>query len=385
MSTLEEFLGIEPEGVNMVTFPTLYKRTTTGKIQIWFVEVEGDRYRTTSGQIDGKKVTTEWTVAKPKNTGKANATTGAQQAVAEVNAMYEKQRKRDYRDSIDQVDQIERFKPMLADKWGDRKHKVTETYVHMQPKLDGIRCIAKADGLWTRNGERIHGAPHIHEQLQPLFNKIPDLILDGELYNHEFKDDFNAIVSCVKKTKPTEEDLKLSAERIQYWVYDMPSDKNFGERNKIMQNIVDIGLAGEADNAIVITSTAEVHKDDIDKHAAIYIEAGFEGAMVRLPGKYENKRSKTLLKWKEFQDEEFPIVDIQEGDGNRAGMAARVVLSLPDGRTFSAGLIGNVDYCKQLLLNKDKHIGEMGTVVFQHYTPDGVPRFPKFKTIRDYE
>jgi DNA ligase-1 len=367
----------------MTVFPTLYKRTTTGKVQIWFVEVDGDRYRTTSGQQDGKKVTTEWTIAKPKNEGKANATTGPMQAVAEVNAMYEKQYKRDYRNSVEEIDSIERFKPMLADKWGDRKDKITVNYVHMQPKLDGIRCIAKLDGLWTRNGERIHGAPHIYEQLMPLFDKMPDLILDGELYNHDFKDDFNAIVSCVKKTKPTEEDLKLSEERIQYWVYDMPSDTHFGERNKTMQNIIDFGL--EAKNSIVIVQTAEVHKDDVDKTAAIYIEAGYEGAMVRLPGKYENKRSKTLLKWKEFQDEEFPIVDIQEGDGNRAGMAARVILSLPDGRTFAAGLIGNVDYCKKVLADKDKHIGKSGTVVFQHYTPDGVPRFPKFKTIRDYE
>lgn len=369
----------------MNTFPTLYKRTTTGKVQIWFVEVDGDRYRTTSGQQDGKKVTTEWTVAKPKNTGKANATTGEQQAIAEVNAMYEKQRKRDYRNSVEDIDSIERFKPMLADKWGDRKDKITVNLLHIQPKLDGIRCIAKLDGLWTRNGERIHGAPHIYEQLMPLFDMKPDLILDGELYNHDFKDDFNAIVSCVKKLKPTEEDLKLSAERIQYWVYDMPSDDHFGVRNKNMQNIIDFGLPSDPDNSIVIVSTNEIHIDEVDHFAAMYIEAGYEGAMVRLPGKYENKRSKTLLKWKEFQDEEFRIVDIVEGDGNRAGMAGRVVLALRDNRTFSAGLIGNVEYCKRILKDKDKYIGQMGTVVFQHYTPDGVPRFPKFKTIRDYE
>ena len=369
----------------MQTFETLYKRTSTGAVQIWFMEVDGDKYRSTSGQIDGKKTTTEWTVAKPKNEGRANATTAEQQAIAEVEAEYKKKLKRDYHKQLGSIDTQMRFKPMLADKWGDRKAKVTETYVHMQPKLDGIRCIAKKDGLWTRNGERIMGAPHIHEQLQPLFNKMPDLILDGELYNHEFKDDFNAIVSCVKKTKPTEEDLKLSAERIQYWVYDMPDENHFAVRNKVMQDIIDIGLTGEADNSIVIVQTAEVHKDDVDSTAAIYIEAGFEGAMVRLPGKYENKRSKTLLKWKEFQDEEFPIVDIQEGDGNRSGMAARVIVSLPDGRNFSSGIIGNVDYCKQLLADKDKHIGKLATIVFQHYTPDGVPRFPKFKSVRDYE
>lgn len=114
----------------------------------------------------------------------------------------------------------------------------------------------------------------------------------------------------------------------------------------------------------------------------MFIEAGYEGAMIRTTGKYENKRSNTLIKWKEFQDEEFDIVDIQEGDGNRSGMAARVVMRLSDGRTFSAGLIGNVDYCRQLLQERDEHVGKLGTVVFQNYTPDGVPRFPKFKSVR---
>lgn len=369
----------------METFQTLYKRTAIGAVQIWFMEIDGCRYRSISGQIDGKKVTTEWTTAKPKNEGRTNATTAEEQAVAEVNAEYKKKLKRDYHKSLDAIDTQMRFKPMLADKWGDRKAKVTDDYVHMQPKLDGIRCIAKADGLWTRNGECILGAPHIHEQLKPLFDKMPDLIIDGELYNHEYKDDFNAIVSCVKKTKPTEDDLKLSAERIQYWIYDMPSDAPFSERHKIVQNIIDIGLVGVTRNSIVIVPTDYVHKDDVDSTAAIYIEAGYEGAMIRLPGKYENKRSKTLLKWKEFQDEEFPIVDIQEGDGNRSGMAARVVLALPDGRHFSSGIIGNVEYCKRLLAEKDNVIGKMATIVFQHYTPDGVPRFPKFKAVRDYE
>lgn len=365
----------------MQTYPTLYKRTSTGKVQIWFMEVDGDRYRSTSGQQDGKKTTTEWTVAKPKNVGKVNATTGEQQAVAEVEAEYEKKLARDYHRTPDAVDTQMRFKPMLATKWNDRKDKVVGQ-VHIQPKLDGIRCIAKADGLWTREGKPIYGAPHIHEQLQPIFSRYPDIIIDGELYNHDLKDDFNQIVSAVKKQKPTEEDLAVSREKLQYWVYDLPShDGTFGDRNKILQNVIDIGLF-EADNNIVIVQTVEVHKEDVDKTASIYIEAGFEGAMIRLPGKYENKRSNTLIKWKEFQDEEFPIVDIQEGEGNRTGMAARVVLSLPDGRTFSAGMIGNVEYCKQLLAEKDEHIGKAGTVVFQNYTPDGVPRFPKFKGVR---
>jgi DNA ligase-1 len=367
----------------MTVFPTLYKRTSAGKVQIWFAEVDGDSYRTTSGQQDGKKTTTEWTVAKPKNEGRANATTAEQQATLEVEAEYEKKLARDYHMSLDRIDEAMRFKPMLASKWADRKDKVSGR-VFMQPKLDGMRCIAKADGLWSREGKPIHGAPHIFELLKPIFDKYPDTIIDGELYNHDLKDDFNQIVSAAKKQKPSEEDLAVSREKLQYWVYDLPSHSaDFGQRTRVLQNMIDIDL--DVKNSIVITPTLDTFAEDVDKIAAEYIEAGYEGAMVRTEGKYENKRSNTLIKWKEFQDEEFTIVDIQEGDGNRAGMAARVVLALGEDRTFSAGLIGNVAYCKQLLADKDEHIGKKGTVVFQNYTPDRIPRFPKFKTVRDYE
>lgn len=379
----------------MTVFPTLYKRTSAGKVQIWFAEVDGDSYRTTSGQQDGKKTTTEWTVAKPKNEGRANATTAEQQATLEVEAEYEKKLARDYHMSLDRIDEAMRFKPMLASKWADRKDKVSGQ-VFMQPKLDGMRCIAKADGLWSREGKPIHGAPHIFELLKPIFDKYPDTIIDGELYNHNLKDDFNQIVSAAKKQKPSEEDLAVSREKLQYWVYDLPSrndalteralrDETFGERIRVLNNMIKNRHEFFPSPHIIITPTIIIFAEDVDEHAAEYIEAGFEGAMVRTEGKYENKRSNTLIKWKEFQDEEFIIVDIQEGDGNRAGMAARVVLALGEDRTFSAGLIGNVAYCKQLLADKDAHIGKKGTVVFQNYTPDGVPRFPKFKTVRDYE
>lgn len=369
----------------MTIFPTLYKRTSAGKVQIWFAVVDGDRYRTTSGQQDGKLTTTEWTIAKPKNEGRANATTAEQQATLEVEAEYEKKLARDYHMSLDRIDEAMRFKPMLASKWKDRKDKVSGR-VFVQPKLDGMRCIAKADGLWSREGKPIYGAPHIFELLKPIFDQYPDTIFDGELYNHDLKDDFNQIVSAAKKQKPTEEDLTVSREKLQYWVYDLPSHiDTFGERTRILQNMINNRTALLQSPSIVITPTCYIMAEEVDSLAAEYIEAGYEGAMVRTEGKYENKRSNTLIKWKEFQDEEFWIVDIQEGDGNRAGMAARVVLSLGEGRTFSAGLIGNVEYCKELLRNRTKYIGNKGTVVFQNYTPDGVPRFPKFKTVRDYE
>ena len=372
----------------MITRETLYKRTSTGKIQIWFAEIDGNKFRTTSGQLDGKKTTSEWTITEAKNVGRANEKTAEEQAIAEVDSMYTKQRKKDYRDSIEDVDSIERFKPMLATKWQDLKNKIKETHVYAQPKLDGMRCIAMKSGLYTRNGEKIVSVPHVMEALKEAFQHNPHLILDGELYNHDLKDDFNKIVSCAKKLKPTEKDLQVSRQYIEYWVYDIHDPKNWSEGVdfEVRHPLLRIIHEHFTDNSIVrLTPTERIHIDDVDEHAAQCIENGYEGAMIRTKGPYQNKRSKFLIKWKEMMDEEFEIVDIQEGVGNRTGVAGRVILKLSDGREFASGPIGNFDYCERLLKEKDKYIGKKGTVVFQNYTPDGIPRFPKFKTVRDYE
>jgi DNA ligase-1 len=361
--------------------PTLYKRTSTGKVQTWFAEVDGDRYRTTSGQLDGKKTTAAWTVCEAKNVGRSNELSAEQQAIAEVDAMYEHKLARDYHTTPDNVDVQMRFKPMLAHKWKDRATKIAASHVYIQPKLDGMRCIVNKDGMWSREGKPIVAAPHVLESLAPYFYASPDLVLDGELYNHDLKDDFNSIISACKKQNPTAEHFETSKQLVEYWVYDMPSHPgNFSARFNHLES-----LLATADDAIVLVSTTEVPFTDVDDRAVQAISDGYEGLMVRLDGKYENKRSNNLIKWKEMQDAEFEIVEIEQGVGNRAGMAARVILQLRPGKTFSAGVIGNFDYCKQLLADKALHIGKKGTVVFQNLTPDGIPRFGKFKCVRDYE
>jgi DNA ligase-1 len=242
-----------------------------------------------------------------------------------------------------------------------------------------MRCIAKADGLWSREGKPILGVPHINECLTKLFEDNPDLILDGELYNHAFKDDFNSIISACKKQTPTEEEKARARDVIQYHVYDVPSEGKFADRIDYLQT-----LPFDSEHLHKV-ETLMINIDHVDEFAASFIEDGYEGAMVRLNDLYENKRSKSLIKWKEMTDEEFPIVEVLEGEGGRAGIAASVVCGLGDGSTFRAGIIGNVDFCREMLSEKDRYIGKLATIVFQNYTPDGKPRFAKFKAVRDYE
>lgn len=362
-----------------MNYEKLYKRTATGAIQVWWQERVGGRYRTHSGQKDGQIVTSEWTTAKPKNVGRSNETTPEQQAEAEVESNYTLKKKGGYNTTVDAAKASERFSPMLAKVYGDYKDDVdralAEGTVLVQPKLDGIRCIATAAGLWSRQGNPIIAVPHVHEALRPAFRKDSNAIFDGELYNHELKADFPRLVSLIKKQKPTSEDLAESARMIEYWVYDSPRDVVTSTRIAL---VYDVATAIGRPLVPVPTHTVD-GQARLDELHGQHLSDGFEGTMIRLEGPYETKRSKLLLKHKEFQDKEFQVLDIVEGEGNRSGMAGYAVLQLNDDDTFRANIKGEREYLREVLANRKSYIGRAATVEYFHLTPDGVPRFPRVK------
>lgn len=369
------------------SFRTLYKRAVNGKINEWTIEVNGHCYRTVSGYTDGLKTTTEWTCCDGKNVGKKNGTTPEQQAEKEAKAEWDKRRERGYFVDINDVDKSTIFKPMLANKWEDRMDKIKYP-LHSQPKLDGIRCIVKSDGMWTRTGKPIISAPHIFEALKPYFEQNPDLIFDGELYADKYANDFNAIVSLVKKTKPTAQDLKDSAKVIEYHIYDLPShDGTFVER---YYELCKMELYTRTLCCVVVETRVVKNADEVQKYYEEYVESGYEGQMLRLDTPYENKRSNSLLKHKSFIDEEYTIIGVEEGGGNLTGMVGALVFqSKSDSSRFTASVNGGWDYLKQLWREFGKNpknlIGKEATIKYFNITPDGKPRFPKVVAIRDYE
>lgn len=360
---------------------TLYSRATTGKVLEWTIEVESNKYRTISGYLDGVKTTSEWTICEPKNVGRANATTAELQAINEATAIHRKKMEKGAFENINDIDTPIYFEPMLANKWEDYKDKVTFP-VFSQPKLDGIRCIVKQDGMWTRNGKAIISAPHIFECLKPLFEINPTLIFDGELYADKFSNDFNAICSLVKKTKPTTQDILESKEKIQYHIYDLPSynavfSARYQHLYKMLKNYND---------AIVVVKTDQLdNMNDVSAYYEDYVMSGYEGQMIRLDKEYENKRSKSLLKHKSFIDEEYIILDIEEGNGNKAGMIGSFVFKNKDGKQFNASPKFNWEICQQMWNDKESLIGKQATVKYFNLTPDNIPRFPYVIAIRDYE
>ena len=368
----------------MTKLPTLYSRISSGAVQAWTIEIDADQglYRASYGQLEGKIVTTEWTNVVATNVGRANERDLAAQAQFQAQAIWKKKKDSGYFESIEDIDQPTFIEPMLAKKWEDLEKKVSFP-LFCQPKLDGMRAVISRHGAFTRNGKPWLTIPHILADLAPIFEQYPDLVLDGELYCHGLHDDFNKISSLIKKTKPTLADIIESSEIIEFWWYDIAdSTRSFKERTELISEIYDQLNLNEG--SIVKVDTHEVaDKQTLDELYGQFMESGFEGQMIRIDKPYEFKRSATLLKRKEFQDEEYEIVGIYEGNGNKSGMAGYAVMKRPDGVTFRSNIKGSHDFLKQLLPQADSLIGSFATIKYFNLTPDGIPRFPYLIRLRD--
>ena len=355
--------------------PKLYKRDTTGKIREWTIQYGWNLdetqagTRVISGLQDGKKVTSEWYIKEAKNVGRANATTNITQAKAEAQSEWDKRIEKEYFEDINAIDSYTAFKPMLA-------HDFTKTPVesgYTQPKLDGIRMVVNSRGLYSRSNKPIVAVPHIEDALADFIKTFPTVTLDGELYNHDLKDNFQKITSLVRKTVNIGTDeIAESKQLVQYHIYDMfdsaNPDMTFTQRAKwIQENVAGDGLV------LVEYDTANTSAE-IDKLYGEYTTAGYEGQMIRQDTAYEFKRTKNLLKRKEFITEEYKVVEIQEGNGNWAGYAKRFILELADGTQFSSGGRGSQDKLAELLKTKDNI--NWATCRYFELSNDGVPRFP---------
>jgi len=389
--------------------PTLYKIDSKNKLREWNIAISGDSFWTEGGLHGMKMNVAKPTTCHPKNVGRSNETTAEEQAEAEAKAKWEKKLNDGYANSPEEAKEKKFYEPMLAQKFEDRQSQMSYP-VFSQPKLDGIRCIIQLEKgevvARTRKGRIIESIPHIIRGLKGFFMNDALAILDGELYNHDLKDNFNKITSLVRKQKPTrsasdtdqsfikkeeafEEAMKESAELIQYWVYDAPNIDGLNEAIPFSIRLVHLNnsLNNLINNSIKCVPTFEADRlENLDSFYETYVNDGFEGQMVRIDSPYENKRSKNLLKRKSFQDSEYLVLGIEEGEGNRVGTAKNLICKdEKTGKTFHSNIKGNFQYLAEILDNKDDYIGKYATIKYFELTPDGIPRFPYAMSFRDYE
>lgn len=364
---------------------TLYKKTSTGKIQQWSISVNGNEIVTSSGKVNGKMIISKKFIDIGKNIGKNNETTPEAQALKEAKAMCTLKLKQGYVKTIEKAQNEEvnsiisgGYKPMLAKSFDkDGKHIVFPCAA--QPKLDGIRGCFTGRKMYSRTRKPMISVPHITKYLNSWLGTIPKTF-DGELYNHSMKDDFEEIVKIVNQKTTPSENHRLA----QYHIYDIPMDAPFKERMKALE-LLRYTLNG---SSVVVVETIIVnnHQEMLEYNEKKVAE-GYEGIMLRnLDSPYEYKRSKHLQKVKEFEDAEFKITGVSEGTGKLRGHAGAFICTTESGSEFKAKLKGKLSDLKKYWENPNECIGKLLTVQFQGYTnKSSVPRFPVGLRIRESE
>ena len=285
-----------------------------------------------------------------------------------------------------------RKKPMLAYPVSDKPINYDEP-VFIQPKLDGVRCIIQYERrvqpredvvvAYSRTGKEWKNIDHILFNLKPWFQLNPNVILDGELYNHDLKDDFEKIISLVRKQKPTDLDALESADLVQFHCYDIIDEtKTFEERNAFIEQAV------PRNHCIQHVPTNLVFRDD---DAKVYhkrnLNNGYEGSILRTNDTYACKRSHNLRKFKDFSDAEATIVGYLDGKGKRTGTLGKFIMQDDEGVEFGCPPGKGYTYkdLKIMLDNIGDYIGQRATFTFFERTKAGSYRHPLFKCIRNYE
>ena len=279
-----------------------------------------------------------------------------------------------------------RKKPMLAYPVSNKPIDYTKP-TFMQPKLDGVRCLIQYDDgkvtAYSRTGKVWQNIEHITLNLYKFFDKHPNVILDGELYNHDFKDDFESIISMVRKTKPTAEDRSKSRDNVQFHCYDIVDEVlTFDMRIHFIKQSLPSSYCVKHVHTMQITS----HENALIFHES-YKAGGYEGSILRLNDVYQCKRSHSLRKFKDFSDAEATIVGYLDGKGKRTGTLGKFIMMDDNGVEFGCPPGKGYTY-KQLgtmLENIGDYIGQRATFTFFERTKAGSYRHPLFKCIRNYE
>ena len=379
-------------------FPPLHAKASNGKTKWWMIAVRTGPLgpRKDWGQIlvwygyigqdeDKIQLATRW-IENGKNIGKKNETTAYEQACLEAEAMWNKKKDKKYvEDSSGESDAL---LPMLALDYKKRGHNI-EWPAYVQPKLNGVRCLARRAGkeeivYHSRGGKTFETLGHLDDLLLSFLKEGE--VLDGEIFTPELS--FQEICSAVKGVKTQKQDPT----QLQYWIYDMVlPGVPFEERWITICQRANACLSWPSKNysspIVPVLSVESPDEKDMFRLHSLHVLEGYEGTIIRnKSGLYRcDFRSADLQKYKDFLDGEFVIIGGKDGDGKFVGSITWVCIT-EAGEEFDVVPKGTMDQRRQWYKDREQYFGRKITVKYQNLSDDRkVPVFPVGLAIRDYE
>ena len=279
------------------------------------------------------------------------------------------------------TDFIKIFECQLANKYEEKKNYNIDTW-YISPKLDGLRCIYRDGKLFTRQNKPIIGFDHVENECKLLCESEALDMLDGELYSHDIS--FHEIQGIVVRNKNiVEEDKK----KIFFNVFAC-TGKDIQNTTRMINTLHDYV---KEYTYITIVDQQYIENDPkiIKEITEDYVKEGYEGAMLRHPNiHYENKRSNALLKIKFFEEDDFIITDIFEGEGRHEGKLGGFYIESIDGKIKAKVGSGFIDeqreqFWKRHVIWGESLVGLKVEVKYFEITPDNSLRFPVFLKLKE--
>jgi ATP-dependent DNA ligase len=285
--------------------------------------------------------------------GRSNERDSVAQAEFEADALWKKKKRVKYFESVEAAQTTLNLKPMLAQDYKKRLAKDQIVFpVTVQPKLDGNRAfVYRQDGravMMSRGGKPIDMRHIIGEADSRLPAGDRNLILDGELYCRGMT--FQQLTSLIKKFRDPE------SLQVQMHCYDYTTTEG-GIPWSTRQHLLE------------------------ETFYTAFRDTTYEGAIVRLVG-HEYRfgyRSPGLLKLKDFDEKEFPIIGWTTGKDD----VPKWVVRLENGEELAVRPQGTAEQRAEALRNADQQIGKWLTVRFKDRTEAGKPKIAVGKGIRD--
>jgi ATP dependent DNA ligase domain/DNA ligase N terminus len=295
---------------------------------------------------------------------------------------------------------IAKFSVQLAESLGSRheagKGIVITDEVHypvrVEPKLDGLRCIAiKHSGvvtMFTRSGSAIETLPTIKAALESA--PWDDFVLDAEVMGSDWNESASVVMS--HKTAKNDSNMKMhvfDAMSFDEW-HDQESTSELTERVELVKELVSTVAD---DHVVAVEGKTVSNQVELMTFYSKTMEKGYEGIMLKsITSPYVFKRSDAVLKLKPVTSYEGVVVGHYEGNRGtkREGLWGGFQVLMPNGVITKCGGGFNDKQRAEIGIDPDAWIGRVielegqpDPLTTDGLTADGRIRFPVFIRERD--